>query len=629
MMQSTKLATKLATKIKPPGKSGDIEQIMRLQRRGCLRPLDVQLAGLADRIAGGAESPLLLAVALASRAVEDGHACIDLAACAGRRWRDLGGAEVADEAPLPTWELWREHLQGAAARRVVGGGEDRGTLLVLDGSRLYLRRYWRYERIVEERIQALAAPRAPQDCEPLLEKYFPDDARHPEAVAQQRQAARNAVSRGLAILSGGPGTGKTYALARIVAMLAELHQRDGGALAVRIAAPTGKASQRVVESLQGALASLRGAGIPEALLDAIPQEASTIHRLLGTRYDSPYFRHDRGNPLAADLVVVDEASMVDLPLMAKLLDALKPECRLLLVGDGNQLASVEPGRVYGDICRAAAADGPLAGCLTTLTESRRFPAESPIGRVSAAIHADAASAWGVLLAEVGVGTALEVHPSGEALAETGDFADWVEANLRSYLEATEPAAALTLAGRFRILCALRGGPYGVEAMNVRVERILARCGLNPAGRFYDHRLILVTVNTPALGLFNGDVGVVLAERDAAGARTGKLLGWFTGRDGAPRSVPVNLLPEHETAFAMTVHKSQGSEFPHLALVLPEEGESPVLTRELLYTGLTRVKIEDGVGGLRLYCTEAGFRAAVARRTERASGLLHGESVRNL
>ena len=291
------------------------------------------------------------------------------------------------------------------------------------------------------------------------------------------------------------------------------------------------------------------------------------------------------------------------------------------MGDGNQLASVEPGRVYGDICRAAAADGPLAGCLTTLTESRRFPAESPIGRVSAAIHADAASAWDVLLAEGGAGAALEVHPSGEALAETGDFADWVEANLRSYLEATEPAAALTLAGRFRILCALRGGPYGVEAMNVRVERILARCGLIPAGRFYDHRLILVTVNTPALGLFNGDVGVVLAERDAAGARTGKLLGWFTGRDGAPRSVPVNLLPEHETAFAMTVHKSQGSEFPHLALVLPEEGESPVLTRELLYTGLTRVKIEDGVGGLRLYCTEAGFRAAVARRTERASGLL--------
>ena len=180
---------------------------------------------------------------------------------------------------------------------------------------------------------------------------------------------------------------------------------------------------------------------------------------------------------------------------------------------------------------------------------------------------------------------------------------------------------LPLAGSFRILCALRGGTFVVEAMNPRVERILARHGLHPTGRFYDHRLILVTVNTPALGLFNGDVGVVLAERDAAGARTGKLLGWFAGRDGAPRSVPVNLLPEHETAFAMTVHKSQGSEFPNLALVLPAEGDSPVLTRELVYTGLTRVKIENGVGGLRLYCTEAGFRAAVTRRTERASGLL--------
>jgi exodeoxyribonuclease V alpha subunit len=314
--------------------------------------------------------------------------------------------------------------------------------------------------------------------------------------------------------------------------------------------------------------------------------------------------------------------MVDLPLMAKLLDALDTDCRLLLVGDGSQLASVEPGRVYGDICHAAGEGGPLAGCLTTLTESRRFSADSPIGRVSIAINTAPATAWDALAEQTG--DTLKVHPSDDARAETGDFAAWVVANLRDYLAATDPAEALAEANRFRILCALRGGPFGVAAMNACVERILARHGLRPSGRFYDHRLILVTVNTPALGLFNGDVGVVLAERDASGARTGKLLGWFTGRDGAPRPVPVNLLPEHETSFAMTVHKSQGSEFPNLALVLPPEGDSPVLTRELVYTGLTRVKIENGVGGLRLYCTEASFRAAVARRTERASGLLAGE-----
>lgn len=598
-----------------------VANIKQLARRGCFRPLDVQLAGLADRIVGGADTPLLMAVALASRAVEDGHACVDLAACAGRPWQDLDGAEIADVPPLPEWEAWRGHLASDAARRVIGGPADRGTLLVLDGSRLYLRRYWQYERGIEARIRALAAPRTGEDCDTQLAKYFPDDPRHPTAVAQQRQAARNAVARGLSILSGGPGTGKTYTLARIVAMLAEWNQRDGGSLAVRIAAPTGKASQRIVESLQDARASLREAGIDETLLDAIPKEATTIHRLLGSRYDSPYFKHDRHNPLAADLVVVDEASMVDLPLMAKLLEALKPGCRLLLVGDGNQLASVEPGRVYGDLCRAAEEGGPLSGCLTTLTESRRFPADSPIGRVSAAINANPATAWDVLCEQAEKGAGLKVHSSDEALVETGDFATWVAANLRDYLAATDPAEVLAQAGRFRILCALRGGPFGVGAMNRRVERILSRCGLHPTGKFYDHRLILVTVNTPALGLFNGDVGVALAERDASGVKTGKLLGWFTGPDGAPRSIPVNLLPEHETAFAMTVHKSQGSEFRNLALVLPVEADSPVLTRELVYTGLTRVKIENGVGGLRLYCTEAGFRAAVARRTERASGLL--------
>ena len=599
-----------------------LEQIMRLQRRGCIGALDAQLAGLADRIAGGADTPLLLAVVLAARAVEEGNACADLAAQAGTPWRGPDGETLPDEPSLPAWDDWRTHLASEAARRVVGDPDARDTLLVLDGSRLYLRRYWAYERAVEARIRELAAPRADTpDIAPLLEKYFPEDGAHAQAVAQQRDAARNAVSRGLAILSGGPGTGKTYTLARIVSLLAEVSRQAGRAFAVRIAAPTGKASQRVVESLQGAVADLRRSGFDEALLQAIPQEASTIHRLLGVRYESPYFKHDRDNPLAADLVVVDEASMIDLPLMAKLLDALKSGCRLLLVGDADQLASVEPGSVYGDICRAAAAGGPLAGCLTTLTESRRFPAASPIGRVAAAIRGDAAAAWAELRARSAAGGALELRDGAEALSEDGEFADWVRERLRPYLEARDPAETLAAAGRFRILCALRRGPYGVEGMNRRVERILADAGIHPGGRFYDHRLILITVNTPALGLNNGDAGVVLAERDATGARTGKLLAWFPDAGGAPRPVPVNLLPEHETAFAMTVHKAQGSEFPHLALVLPESGESPVLTRELVYTGLTRVKIEKGEGGLRLYATETSFRAAVARRTERASGLL--------
>jgi exodeoxyribonuclease V alpha subunit len=408
-------------------------------------------------------------------------------------------------------------------------------------------------------------------------------------------------------------------------MLAELH--DGARFAVKIAAPTGKAAARMVESIQNAKQDLRREGISAAILDAMPESASTIHRMLGSRYQSPYFKHDTRNPLAADLVIVDEASMVDLPLMAKLLDALPEACRLMLVGDREQLASVEPGRVYGDVCHAALEGGPLAGCLTTLTESRRFPSDSAIGKVSAAIHDGGDPAWAVLM-EQAQQAELNVCDSLEATQDGGAFAALVTRSLSPYLAATTPEAALSAAGQFRILCALRKGPYGVQRMNKRVEGILSKAGLRPSGRFYDHRLILVTANTPALDLNNGDVGVVLAAKNAAGLRTGGLLAWFYGKDKQPRAIPVNLLPEHETAFAMTVHKSQGSEFPNVALVLPPQGDSPVLTRELVYTGLTRVKIDrqNQTGGVTVYCSKASFTGAVDRLTERISGLFRSTSA---
>ena len=609
--------------------SAPLATLKQLQAVGFFRPLDVQLAGLADRMIGGAEASLLFAVALASRAVGEGNACADLAEWAGlslaeqaatRRsfgWNEAEAASAAIDAvaaTLPAWETWREVLTAPGARPVIGGADER-TLLVLNKSRLYLRRYWDYERRTETHLTELAQARRSEVLpESRLAAYFPDDAAYTESVRQQREAARIAANRRLAILSGGPGTGKTYTLARIVGLLAEQQAPGGEPLRVRLAAPTGKAAARVVESLRQAKEELRRQGFAEAALDAVPESASTIHRLLGSRANSPDFKHDAHNPLAADLVIVDEASMIALPLMAKLLAALPKHGRLMLVGDSRQLASVEPGSVFGDICRAAQPEGALAGCLTMLTVSRRFPADSAIGRVSAALQADTAHAWDVLQAHAD-GGALTVCDSGDVLRENGRFDAWVRDQFRPYLEARTPESALVAAGACRILCALRNGPYGVSHMNRRVERLLAAMGLNPSGRFYDHRLILVTVNTPALGLDNGDIGVVL-ETD------GRRQAWFAGRDGQPRAIPVSLLPEHETAFAMTVHKAQGSEFPHVALVLPAEGGAPVLTRELVYTGLTRVKIDprQKSGGVMLFATEAGFVATVGRQIRRTSGL---------
>ena len=617
--------------------SASINSLKKLKDDGYLRPLDIQLADLVDRMVGGADEHLLLAVALASHAIGLGNACVDLKACAGRSWVDLqptqpsadagdeddedfGEAQEAKETPplLPVWEDWETSLKTENARKVIGDATD-ATLLVLNGSKLYLRRYWNYERSVESSLKKIKEHRSAELLsDDLLKRYFSDDlARPPALIGQQRKAARNGVSGGLSILSGGPGTGKTYTLARAVALMAE--RSAGQNRIVQIAAPTGKASQRVVDSIRKAKAGMKEAGFPDAVLQSIPEEACTIHRLLGARYGSPYFKHDKKNPLTANLVIIDEASMVDLPLMAKLLEALPKDCSLMLVGDSAQLASVEPGRVYGDICHAAAPGGALDGCLTTLTESTRFPSGSPIGLVSQAIHDGSAEAWNVLH-EQSAGETLKVYESQEVLSEKSDFAPWVKERFASYLQASTPKDALAAADGFRVLCALRKGPYGVNQMNKRIEKIL---GLPTGKRFYGHQLVLVTANTPALELFNGDVGVVLEDPadDGSDRHTGRLKAWFPSDDPEiPRSIPVNLLPEHETAFAMTVHKSQGSEFPNLAVVLPPEGDSPVLTRELVYTALTRVKISKGVGGVHLYCTEASFKQAVDRITDRTSGL---------
>lgn len=606
-----------------------METVRLLMDAGFFGPLDVQMADLVSRMYPDGGAGCIYAAALASRAIAQGHACVDLADFAGKSWGEIlnkcqaktGDNEESSDADgsqteeipvesLPDLKAWTKKLKPG----LFGTGEElkeKRTLFVRKDSRIYLRRFWDYERKVEEALQKLNCISGRQVDQAALDKYFKagDDN-------EQKQAAKNIIERQLTLLSGGPGTGKTTTLARAVAMIAEMNAAKGSKVDIRMVAPTGKAAVRMVESIQKAKARLKEEGAGEEVLEQIPEKASasTIHSLLGSRYNSPFFKHDKSKPLAADMVIVDEASMVDLPLMAKLLDALPENCSLMLVGDVDQLASVEPGRVYGDVCNAAAPGKPLAGCLTRLTNSWRFPADSYIGRISVLINkGDAVNAW---KAASGAEEGCDIKVQDFSGTWKNQIETLIKERMKNFLDARDAPAALAEVSNFRILCALRKGPHGVQQMNRLVQKTL---GLEINKRFYDHQVIMVTVNTPAMNLFNGDVGVILKD-----SNTGELHAWFTDKDKGARSFPVNLLPEHETAFAMTIHKSQGSEFPYVAMILPDNDNSSILTRELLYTGITRVRIErkgeQQTGQLYFWCTEASFKKAVITKTSRSTGL---------
>jgi exodeoxyribonuclease V alpha subunit len=537
---------------------------------------------------------------------------------------------------------------------------------VLDGSdRLYLARYWRFEQDLAAALARRSTTWAPGvDRDRLaadLRRLFPAAPSGPD---WQRVAAALAVLRNLTVISGGPGTGKTRTVAAILALLAG--QSGGRAPRVGLAAPTGKAAARLAQSIRRVRAELP---LDEAERAALPEEAATLHRLLGVVPGRSGFRHDAGNPLHLDALVVDEASMVDLPLMARTVAALPAHARLVLLGDRDQLASVEAGAVLADICGPAshpgysadvagalqqvtgfevptATQGPaaaVADALVVLRRSYRFGEASGIGALAARVNAgDAAGALELLASAGPRGSPCSPPGPGEVVApapadpergasapsESGrrpdlQFRPVLEAeratlvgrevvpHFRALFEASGPGAALTALGRFRVLCALREGPWGVGALNALIERGLERSGLVPRERpWYPGRPVMVTRNDYALGLFNGDVGVLWPDPEAGG----QVRAFFEVPGGGLRRVPPARLPPHETVFAMTVHKSQGSELDEVLLVLPDR-PSPVLTRELLYTAVTRARQRVQVWG-----NEAVLVAAVQARVRRASGL---------
>jgi exodeoxyribonuclease V alpha subunit len=592
--------------------TGALEQF---NRAGVLTAADVHVAMRLGALAGGADEGVLLAAALAVRGPRLAHVCVDLTTVRSTATSDLDEPIDVQELPWPEPDEWSRLL---AASPLVGVGEDGAAdrPLRLDGSLLYLDRYWREERsIAADLLDRAARPPAGIDEALLtagLDRLFGTDA-----ADLQRAAARAAVEHRFAVVAGGPGTGKTTTVARILALLGEQAVAAGQRLPrVALAAPTGKAAARLEESVHHETdqvpvhAAVRG--------HMLAASASTLHRLLGWRPDSrSRFRHDRRNRLPHDIVVVDETSMVSLSLMARLVAAVRDDSRLVLVGDPDQLASVEAGAVLGDIAGTTAEvprpqAGPIADGIVVLRRVHRFGGR--IVDLAAAIQRGDADTTIDVLHECGDGVRWIAREVDEAATESvlQPVCERVVSAARRIVDAAtagDAAAALESLRAMRVLCAHRRGPYGVSEWTARIERWLAAAipGYADAGEWYVGRPLLVTENDHALRLYNGDTGVVVQSADgtarAAFERGGDLL-----------QVSPRRLSAVDTVHAMTIHKSQGSQFDAVAVIVPD-ADSPILTRELLYTAVTRAQTELIVVGM-----EDSIRAAVARPITRASGL---------
>ncbi len=573
-------------------------------------PLERALLASLQRLDALADEAVLACAALCSEALAAGDVCLPLARVAGRRpWPEF------DFALPPLVEL-----HGLLRASTLVGAPGDFAPLIVEGERLYLARYQAYEQRLAERLLAMSAERPEVDEAVLsasLTRLFAFNQQQPD---WQRLAAAQAVRRRLAVISGGPGTGKTTTVVRLLAAL--LEQPGGDRLAIGLAAPTGKAAARMAEAIRNAKANLPLADELKALL---PEEARTLHRLLGSRGDSPAVRHDAARPLALDVLVVDETSMVDLALMAKLVAALPPQARLILLGDKDQLAAVEAGAVFAELCEgrgfdAAAAvelqritgqsvpvEAPrsaLGDAVVLLTHSHRFAGDSGIGELARRSNAGDSAGTLNLLRENRPDLAWQAEPTQAALLAR------LEQGYLPYLQAArrgDAGEAFDAFNRFRALTAQREGPWGVAGINEALEaRIKRRYSLPERERWYPGRAVMVRQNDYALGLFNGDIGICLASDH--GLRV-----YFEGEEGFRAFAPARL-PSHDSAFAMTVHKSQGSEFAEVLLALPES-PSPLLTRALFYTGITRAKQKVEIWGL-----PARLAEAVNTKAERAAGL---------
>jgi exodeoxyribonuclease V alpha subunit len=603
-------------------------QSERIQSAESIAPIDRHFANLMARLSAGAPE-VKLAAALVSHYRRQGHICVDL--------EEFGQkpppAEILAELGFTSWPDGQGLVQRLRTSPVAGRPGEFKPLVLDESGRLYLHRYWKYETALADaiarRAKGSALPVDRHEFQQGLARLFPRNGG--EDIDWQLVAAFAAIRKRLCIISGGPGTGKTRTVVVLLALLLEQHPT----MRVALAAPTGKAAARLQEALKYAKAAL---SCNQATKDRLPAEASTIHRLLGSIPDSAFFRHDADNPLPFDAVVVDEASMVDLALMTKLVAAIPQSARLILLGDKDQLASVEAGAVLADLCNGgeqhllsdqfiadfsaltgqnliseagAGRASDLGDCIVELRKNYRFGDQSSIYLLSRAVNEGNTEKAVEVLRESGSSADSQVSwkPLPVPASLKAALKPIVLSRYQDYLRAANPAEALNALGRFRILCALRNGLYGVESLNRLVEEILAEAELiEPKALFYAGRPVMVVRNDYNLRLFNGDIGLVLPND------LQELRAYFVGPEQTLRDFMPIRLPEHETAYAMTVHKSQGSEFESVLLVLPRE-DSPVLTRELVYTGLTRASQE-----VELWSDQGLFSVTIRRKISRRSGL---------
>lgn len=609
--------TMLIPELPPPGQ--------RLDAGADLAEAFADLIGRLHDEGGGdgkSRSLICLAAFMTSRATSNGNACARL---------DDSPSELPPRwvREWPTAARWRDALI-SSPMVAIEGAQDTFRPLILDSAgRLYLHRYWDYEVHLVERLRALNFATPPADmkeAKSLLERLFPN----PEGLKPnwQKVAAAVALLRRLCVISGGPGTGKTTTVVKILAVLLTLEPK----LRIALAAPTGKAAARMQESIRHAADKLP---VSRETLDGMPKESHTLHRLLGYRPSSVGFRHNRQNPLPYDVIIVDEASMLDLALAAKLFDAVGDDARVILLGDKDQLASVETGAVFADICGQRSltpegatlvkklsgfdvaagldADSVVRGfsdAIVWLRHSYRFSQDGGIGKLAAQINrGDSAAALATL--REGDGSELSWN---EESPDTETLADKLIPGYTRFIEALRnrviPVNVLKAFESYRVLCAVKEGGLGTrrlnEALAIRLRTLLGDNGSN--GRWFNGRPVMMTANDYALKLYNGDIGVALANAQ------GDIMVYFTHPDGSTRTVAPSRLASCETAFAMTVHKSQGSEFDCIDVVLPSVS-SQIVTRELLYTAITRARTSARLWGLALVISEA-----IARRIDRSSGL---------
>jgi exodeoxyribonuclease V alpha subunit len=577
--------------------------------------IDQHFAVLMNRLARVPSPELELAAKLVSNFRGRGDVCVALPAITSTHASKVG---VPDIPPLKRW------VRKLRASGVVGAPGEFAPLILDKAERLYLQRYWKYEDDLGRNLQARLRDNPIKDFNQTelaknLEKLFPAQS------DLQKVAAFVAGTSRLCVISGAPGTGKTRTIVLICALLIALAGK--WELNFALAAPTGKAAARLKETIAQTRLALR---LPEEV--KLPTDASTIQRLLGAKGDSPHFRHDAKNPLAADVVIVDEASMIDLALLSKLFDAVRPDARVILVGDKDQLASVEAGSAFRDICTpgfqlgvsvslaeafakstgeklesTSSSEAPIHPVVVELRRNYRFTPETGIAELSRAVNqGDAEGAIAVLKS----GGRIRWRPTPTVKIFERELRERVFPRFEKLLRLTDPADALNRLTEFAVLCALRRGPFGAETVNTLLERMLRDTGrVESNARYHVGEPVIIVRNDYNVGLFNGDLGIVL--RDAT---SGELRIFFRGQSGDVLNFAPGRLPAHQPAFALTVHKSQGSEFRDALVILPER-DAPVLTRELLYTGVTRVRET-----VEVWATEHILRQTIGRKIERSSGL---------